>query len=156
MGAPARSKAKSQQEYKGRSSIAPPARCHCSRSRRSCSNREGNQPCSTPREATTSARAPRRSRRSGSGLAAPLSHWRRQRPGVSICLFHGCGLEGGHGAQVCGLEGGIAVSCGGTNGISGAAAVSWPLVRYLQLQWQVSVLSRVNYKNLMNLLGYCI
>jgi len=40
--------------------------------------------------------------------------------------------------QVCGLEGGIAVSCGGTNGISGAAAVSWPLVRYLQLQWQVS------------------
>ncbi|CAD6251023.1 unnamed protein product [Miscanthus lutarioriparius] len=42
-------------------------------------------------------------------------------------------------SPVCGLEGGIAVSCGGTNGISGAAPVSWPLVRYLQFQWQVLV-----------------
>jgi len=49
---------------------------------------------------------------------------RRRRPvprrtGEWSCLT--CGLW----LQVCGLEGGVIVSCGGTNGISGAAAVFW-------------------------------
>jgi len=63
-------------------------------------------------------------RRRGQGVAGWQLTRRRRRPvprrtGEWSCLT--CGLW----LQVCGLEGGVIVSCGGTNGISGAAAVFW-------------------------------